>query len=239
MSAGLDEIGDLLRDRRPPAGPLVVGVTGSVAVGKSRFARELAATLGRWPERPLVEIVGTDGFLFANAELDARGLTMRKGFPESYDMAALRAALAAIRIGPASFPGYSHTIYDVDPGLARRLDSPDALIIEGLALQDGAERVGLDALVYLDAEEADIEAWFADRFIQMWSAAETDPTSFYVRFRHLSETEARSAAVQVWRAINLPNLREHIVAGRALADIVVRKNADHAVRAIIPQRTGK
>jgi type I pantothenate kinase len=207
-------------------------VTGSVAAGKTTFARQLAATIGRWPERPEVEIVGTDGFLFANAELEARGLVMRKGFPETYDMAAMRAALAAIRVGPSSFPGYSHAIYDVDPNLARRLDPPYALIIEGLGLQDGAGAADLDALVYLDADEADLEVWFTDRFLRFWAEAETDPASFYVRFRHLDETEARGAAVSVWRAINLSNLRQHIEAGRSRADIVVRKGAGHAIQAV-------
>jgi type I pantothenate kinase len=239
MSDRLEEISALLLDLRPAAGPLIVGVTGSVAVGKSRFAREFAAIVARSPGRPVVEIVGTDGFLCANADLDALGLTYRKGFPETYDMAALRAALAAVRVGPASFPGYSHVIYDIDPSLTRRFEAPDVLIIEGLALQDGAAQVGLDALVYLDAEEADIEAWFAERFIEMWRAAETDPSSFYVRFRHLNETEARETAVQVWRAINLPNLREHIVTGRDRANIVVRKGGDHAIQTIIPQSVRK
>jgi len=233
----LEAIGELLRRRRPAAGPLLVGVTGSVAVGKSTFARQLASTLGRWPERPTVEIVGADGFLFANAVLEARGLTFRKGCPETYDMAALRAALAAIRIGPASFPGYSHVIYDVDPSLDRRLGPPGVLIIEGLALQDGAGALGLDVLIYLDAEEADLEAWFTERFIALWRAAETDPTSFYVRFRHLDEDEARGAAAYVWREVNLPNLRQHIVTARSRADLLVRKGADHAIVEIMQPPT--
>jgi type I pantothenate kinase len=161
--------------------------------------------------------------------LEARGLTLKKGFPESYDAAALRAALTAIRAGPADFPGYSHVIYDIDPSLTRRLAPPDVLIVEGLGLHEGAAAVGLDALVYLDADEADIEAWFTERLIGLWRAAEHDPTSFYARFRHLDEAGARAFAGQVWAGINLPNLREHVVAGRNVADIVVRKGADHEI----------
>ena len=171
----------------------------------------------------MVEVVSTDGFLFPNAALEGRGLLNRKGFPETYDAEALRAALAGIRVGPADIPAYSHTRYDVDPDLTRRLDPPGVLIVEGLGLQDGASALGLDALIYLDADETDIEAWFEQRFIDLWRAAERDPASFYARFRHLSEVETRAVAGQVWRAINLPNLREHIVRGRDVADIVVRK----------------
>lgn len=227
----LADVRDLLSAHRPAAGPYVVAITGSVAAGKSVFAGELAADLAAQPGRPVVEIVCTDGFLMDNAALEARGLTQRKGFPESYDEAAMRAALAAIRGGPTTFPAYSHVTYDVDPALARTLEPPGVLIVEGLGLH--ADHDGLiDALIYLDADEADLEAWFTERLIGLWRAAEHDQTSFYARFRHLDEAGARGFAKMVWEAINLPNLRDHIVQARALADIVIRKGPNHAIEAI-------
>jgi len=233
---GLARVSDLLRARRRDRPPLVLGVTGAVAAGKSTFAGQLQAAISAWPAAPAVEVVGTDGFLFDNATLQARGLSMRKGFPESYDMAALGAAMAAARDGAASFPGYSHLTYDVDPALARRIERPDVLIVEGLALHEPAA-AGLDALVYLDAEEAHLEAWFCRRFMDLWRAAETDPTSFYARFRRMDAAAARRFAGEVWRSINLPNLREHIVGARDAADIVVRKGPAHEIVAVLERVT--
>lgn len=227
----LADVRNLLRAHRPAARPYVVAITGSVAAGKSVFAGELAADMAAWPEHPGVEIVCTDGFLMGNAALEALGLAQRKGFPESYDTAGLQAALAAIRRGPARFPAYSHVTYDIDPALARTLDPPDVLIVEGLGLAIDHGPL-IDTLIYLDADEADLEAWFTERFIGLWTAAEHDPTSFYARFRNLDEAGARGFAKMVWEAINLPNLREHIVAARDLADIVIRKGPGHAIEAI-------
>ena len=233
----LAEISELLRARRGEGAPFIVGITGAVAVGKSTFASELAAAIAAWPGSPVVEVVATDGFLFPNAVLEGRGLLNRKGFPETYDGETFRAVLAEIRRGAAEIPVYSHALYDIDPALARRLESPDVLIVEGLGLHEGAAALGLDVLVYLDADEAHVEAWFEDRFIDLWRAAETDPTSFYARFREMDEAQTRAFAGQVWRAINLPNLREHIAPGRDVADLVVRKGADHAI-ASVSQRGG-
>jgi type I pantothenate kinase len=227
-----DRILDLVRARRGERSPYILGVTGAVAAGKSTFAEQLREALVAGADKPSVAIVCTDGFLMNNAALEALGLINRKGFPESYDVSAMRAALAAIPAGPADFPGYSHTIYDIDPALTRRLPPPDVLIVEGLGLHAGAAALGLDALIYLDAEEAQIEAWFTERFVGLWRAAETDPASFYARFRHMNEAELRVFAGQVWAAINLPNLREHIVQGREAADIVVTKGADHGILAV-------
>ena len=224
-------IAERIEARRGGAGPYLVGVTGSVASGKSTFAGQLAAALaGKGAD---VEIACTDGFLMANAALDASGILGRKGFPESYDMAALRAALAAVRSRPADFPGYSHAIYDIDPALMRRIGPRDVLIVEGLALHEGAAALGLDALIYLDADEAHLQGWFTERLIGLWRAAEHDPTSFYAQFRHFTEPQARAFAVRVWQAINLPNLREHIVKARDIAELVVRKGEDHAILAVI------
>jgi type I pantothenate kinase len=227
----LADVRNLLRAHRPAARPYVVAITGSVAAGKSVFAGELAADMAAWPEHPGVEIVCTDGFLMGNAALEALGLAQRKGFPESYDTAGLQAALAAIRRGPARFPAYSHVTYDIDPALARTLDPPDVLIVEGLGLAIDHGPL-IDTLIYLDADEADLEAWFTERFIGLWTAAEHDPTSFYARFRNLDEAGARGFAKMVWEAINLPNLRDHIVAARDLANIVIRKGPGHAIEAI-------
>jgi type I pantothenate kinase len=228
--AGLAE---RLRPRRKAPGPFIVGVTGAVAAGKSTLAGQLGDHIVAWPGVREIEVVSTDGFLLPNATLEARGLVSRKGFPESYDAAALRGALAAIRVGPADIPGYSHTIYDIDPALTRRVTPPDVLIVDGLGLHEGAAAVGLDALVYLHAEEPHLEAWFEARLVEFWRAAETDPTSFYAQFRHMDEAEVRAFAGRVWRHINLPNLREHISRGRDVADIVVTKGADHGFLALV------
>jgi len=230
--ASLDDVSELLRRMRPPEPPYIVGVAGAVAAGKSVFAAGLAAAIASWPDRPVVEVVSTDGFLLDNATLAARGLTLRKGFPESYDAAAMDASLAAIRAGAAEFPGYSHAIYDVDPRLARRIERPDVLIVEGLGLQRAPAETGLDVLVYLDADEALLEAWFTERLIELWRAAENDPTSFYARFRTLNEDQAREFAANAWRRINLPNLRDHIILARDQAHIVVRKGEGHAIEAV-------
>lgn len=226
---------DWLAARRAGRAPFVLGVTGAVAAGKSTFAAQLGAALAAARPAPAVEVVSTNGFLHDNRTLEARGLLSRKGFPETFDAAAMRAALAAIRQGPADFPGYSHAIYDVDAGLTRRLEPPDVLIVEGLGLHEGAVATGLDALIYLDAEEDHVEAWFEARFLGFWRAAETDPTSFYARFSHMSETEVRSVSQLVWRTVNLPNLRDHILGARHVADIVVRKGPDHEILAVLEQ----
>lgn len=223
---------DALAPLRPAAAPFIVGITGAVAAGKSVFAGQLAQALGARGER--VESVSTDGFLMTNARLAELGLTDRKGFPESYDHAAMAAALTDIRQGPAVFPAYSHITYDVDEALARRIDPPDVLILEGLALrrpETGPANL-LDALIYIDADEADLEAWYVARFLGFWAAAEDDPTSFYFRFRHMDEAAVTNLARMVWAQVNLKNLREHIIDARALADLVIRKGADHAILAL-------
>ena len=233
----LADVQRLLSAHRPGPKPYVVAITGSVAAGKSVLAGELAATLAAEPDQPAVEVVCTDGFLMDNARLETLGLTQRKGFPESYDREGFRAALNAIRQGPARFPGYSHVTYDIDPALARTFPTPDVLIVDGLGLETdlGAADDGrplVDALIYLDADEADLEAWFTARFMGLWAAAEHDPTSFYARFRSMDEAAARAFAKLVWTGINLPNLRDHIVNARDRADIVIRKGSAHEIEAI-------
>lgn len=227
----LADVAELIRAKKGEAAPFVVGITGAVAAGKSTFAGQLRDLIAAWPGSPAVELVCTDGFLLDNATLEARGLTLRKGFPESYDAEGMRRTLAALRAGPVDFPTYSHVTYDVDPRLARRIAPPDVLIVEGLGLHE-PESAGLDALIYLDADEAHLEAWFLDRFMGLWRDAGGDPTSFYARFRHMSEAEARAFALQVWRVINLPNLRDHISRARGRADWVVVKGAGHDIAAV-------
>ena len=228
------QILDLLAPLRPASGPFIVGVTGSVAVGKSTFAQALHDQLAATGAK--VELACTDGFLRSNAELEAMGLLSNKGVPATYDHAALAAALTAIRSGPADFPAYSHVTYDIDPALTRRLASPDALVIEGLTLRhpDTGPPGLLDAMIYLEADEADLERWYVERFLQLWEAAEHDPTSFYARFRQMSREQTDGLARMVWRDVNLKNLHENIVHARPLADLVVRKGPDHALLSVSP-----
>jgi type I pantothenate kinase len=231
--AGLCPLTEALAELKPDKGVFLIAVTGAVASGKSVLSAALRAELRTWPGRPVVELVGTDGFLHPNAVLEARGLAERKGFPESYDVAALRRALREIRHGPTDFPGYSHAAYDVDPALSRRIDRPDILIVEGLSLNLEPARARLvDVLIYLDAAEADIEQWFVDRFLGLWEAAEHDSGSFYARFRKLHRDQVEQFARTVWARVNLPNLREHIIQARDLADIVVRKGPDHRIETV-------
>jgi type I pantothenate kinase len=230
QAVGMLGVAETLRRRRP-AGCFIIGVTGAVASGKSTFAGALLAQIDAWPDRPNVALVCTDGFLFDNASLAARGLTLRKGFPEGFDQVALRTALSDVRREATVFPGYSHVTYDVDPALARVVQTPDVLIVEGLGLAPVRDLI--DTLIYLDADEADIETWFVDRFMGFWVLARTDPTSFYARFLSLGREGASALARQVWRGINLPNLRDHIIAVRALADLVVEKGADHRIITVL------
>lgn len=233
MSLALpDDLTPLVRslcERRAGKDVYIVGLTGAVAVGKSTLAAALKARIENWPDRPRVEIACTDGFLMANDELARRDLTARKGFPESYDAQAMRQALIAVRGGPATFPGYSHITYDIDAGVARTIDRPDVLIVEGLGLGSPAWLMPVNCLIYLDAEEAAVEAWFVTRFVALWRAGQTDAASFYARFRDFTEEEARALARRVWEGVNLPNLHAHILPLRAVADIVAHKASDHGL----------
>ncbi|MEL6829463.1 MAG: type I pantothenate kinase [Pseudomonadota bacterium] len=232
QTQGYDVVADRLKALGRRDELFVVGLTGSVASGKTTLAKGLAAAL-----EPIdVAHVTTDGFLFPNAVLKARDQMLRKGFPETYDRATMAAAIEALRAGPAEFPVYDHVTYDVHPTETRRLDQPDMLILEGLGLRsDPATHRGggaPDLLIYLDALEADIETWFLERFLRFWRAAETDPSSFYAQWLHMSENEITEFARGVWANINLPNLQDHIAPIRAEADLVLRKHADHSVRIV-------
>jgi type I pantothenate kinase len=211
-----------------PPRPLLVGLTGSVAVGKTWLAEAIARAL---PASSRVAIVSTDGFLLPNAALEARGLVLRKGFPESYDADAMLGTLAALRTGGAAVPVHSHVTYDIDPALTRRVGPADIVIVEGLGLSgfpDGrSARAALDLLIYLDADPADIESWYVRRFLGLWRAGADDPTSFYHRFAQLAEADVETLARSTWERINLPNLTGHISKARETADIVLHKTADH------------
>ncbi|GAA2056665.1 type I pantothenate kinase [Streptomyces cheonanensis] len=221
-----------------PTTPFVIGVAGSVAVGKSTVSRLLQALLARWPEHPHVARVTTDGFLYPKAELERRGLMSRKGFPESYDRRALTRFVAEVKAGRAevSAPVYSHLSYDIVPGERLTVRRPDILIVEGLnVLQPAAPgQVGLadyfDFSVYVDARPADVESWYLERFRQLRATAFQNPASHFHRHAALPEDEAMEYALTTWRTINEPNLRENIAPTRGRATLVLQKAADHSVR---------
>lgn len=230
LTVGIDAVADRVRVLQAGTPGLVVAVTGSVASGKSTFSQHLAQVL----EPGLsVETVSTDGFLFTTAYLRENGLFERKGFPDSYDRAALHAAIKSVRQGPTDFPGYSHVTFDPDPALTRTIDRPDILILEGVGfVPREAPPPALhepDILIYLDAELDQIEAWYVQRFLRFWQAAKDDPTSFYAQFLHMSEAQLIEFAKAVWARINLPNLENHIQPLRDHADLVVLKDSAHRV----------
>jgi len=233
LSARLHE---LSATRRAQARPYIIGVGGSVAVGKSTFARALSETVAAWPEKPQILGLATDGFLLPNAILAARGLSLRKGFPESFDVVAMRAAIGAVRTGnPVEVPRYSHVTYDIDPSGPQRIDRPDILILDGLhlaAIEHYYETRLIDSLIFLDASEEVIESWFTARLLPLMVDGRDDPLSFYYAFRGMSDADRTAFAARVWREINLPNLRQHIVRDREAADFVVFLNPDHSVHSV-------
>ena len=220
----------------------MVAVAGSVAVGKSTFARVLQAILSRWPDHPRVELVTTDGFLHPNRELEERGLMGRKGFPESYDRRRMVAFLAALKSGaPAvTAPVYSHLAYDIVPDELQRVTRPDIVVFEGLnVLQPGGGRTDpvvasdfFDFSIYLDADEADIRAWYQERFRVLQRTAFQKPDSYFRRYRDLDPDEAQRVSGRIWEEINGMNLRENILPTRERARVVLRKGPDHAVREV-------
>ncbi|MFJ9519041.1 type I pantothenate kinase [Kitasatospora sp. NPDC101801] len=223
--------------------PFVIGVAGSVAVGKSTTARLLKALLARWPEHPRVELVTTDGFLLPNAELRRRGLMARKGFPESYDRRALMRFVADVKAGKdrVTAPVYSHLVYDIVPDERLTVERPDILIVEGLNVlqpalpgSDGRTRLAVadyfDFSIYVDARTDDIESWYLSRFKKLRDTAFQDPNSYFRRFTEVPEEEAMEYGRQVWRTINKPNLVENVLPTRGRATLVLQKGADHKVR---------
>jgi type I pantothenate kinase len=229
--------------------PYIIGVAGSVAVGKSTTARVLQALLARWPNVPKVDLITTDGFLYPNAVLEREGLMEKKGFPESYDLPALLRFLSDIKAGrrPAHAPIYSHLVYDVMPNRWIEIDRPDILIVEGLnVLQTGRPPKDgkaipyvsdfFDFSVYLDAREDVLMQWYVDRFLTLRGTAFRDPKSYFHRYSKLSDAEAAQTATSIWTRINLVNLHENILPTRQRAGLILRKNESHLVEEVALRR---
>lgn len=222
--------------------PFVLGVAGSVAVGKSTVARLLRELMSRWPGTPRVELVTTDGFLYPNAELERRGIMARKGFPESYDRRALVQFLIDVKSGApeARAPFYSHMQYDIVPDAHITVRRPDVVIVEGLNVlsppptpNDVAVSDLFDFSIYVDADVEHIEQWFVSRFLALREHAFQNPSSYFQRFASISDDEAVPLATGFWNDINLPNLRENVEPTRHRATLILRKAADHTVENVL------
>ena len=221
--------------------PFIVGVAGSVAVGKSTIARLLRELTSRWPGTPRVELITTDGFLYPNAELERRGLMDRKGFPESYDRRALVSFLTDVKSGAAEAraPYYSHMRYDIVADAAVTVRRPDIVIVEGLNVlqppptpNDVAVSDLFDFSIYVDADAEHIAEWYADRFLALRAGAFSNPNSFFNVFAELTDEEAVERAMHYWNTINLPNLEENVLPTRHRANLVLQKAADHTVETV-------
>jgi len=224
--------------------PYVVGVAGSVAAGKSTVAEVLRALISRCPESPEVELVSTDGFLYPNRVLQARGLMDHKGFPESYDMGLLLRFLADVKSGgEASAPIHSHLTYDILPDERQTVGRPDVLVVEGLNMLEAGlpEPSGghmvfvsdfVDFSIYVDARERDIKRWYLERFLRLREEALGDSTAYFHRFAELSVEEATEFAMRVWDEIDHPNLKQNIEPTRDRARLVLEKDQDHSVKSV-------
>jgi type I pantothenate kinase len=220
----------------------VIGIAGSVAVGKSTTARLLRELLAAWPEHPRVSLITTDGFLLPNAELERRGLMQRKGFPESYDRRALLRFVMAVKSGTDEVPApvYDHLVYDIVPGAEVTVRRPHILIVEGLNVlqparvrSDGTTGLAVsdffDFSVYVDAEPEDVRDWYVSRFLSLRETAFRDPRSYFTRYAQLTPEQAVRQARHLWDTINGPNLTQNILPTRGRATAILRKDADHRV----------
>lgn len=222
--------------------PFVIGIAGSVAVGKSTTSRVLKELLTLSPATPHVELVTTDGFLLPTAELDRRGILHRKGFPESYDRRELLRFISQVKSGVSRVeaPVYSHLLYDRIPGESSVIESPDVLIVEGLnVLAPPTESASLaisdlfDFGIYVDARPGDIATWYEERFLQLQQGAFSDPRSYFHRYASLDESDARAEARRIWQEVNAPNLEQNIQPTRPRASLILRKESDHRVHTVL------
>lgn len=229
--------------------PFIIGIAGSVAVGKSTTARVLQALLARWSPKPKVDLVTTDGFLYPNATLERERLMEKKGFPESYDLRALLGFLSDVKAGRRSVqaPVYSHLTYDIIPDKTIEIDQPDILIVEGLnvlqtsCLPSDGKAIPFvsdffDFSVYIDADEKVLRKWYVERFLALRDTAFNDPRSYFNRYSKLSDTEATEKALSIWTMTNLVNLRENVLPTRPRATLILKKGGDHIIETVSLRR---
>ena len=241
---GLHEASSTFLRESTAVTPYVIGVAGSVAVGKSTTSRVLRHLMARWPETPRVQLVTTDGFLLPNRELERRGLMERKGFPESFDRRALVRFLTKVKAGHQEVraPVYSHLTYDIIPGEEIVVRQPDVLIVEGLnVLQPARPSIDhsnvavsdfFDFSIYVDARTRDVKQWYVDRFLSLRDSAFANPESYFRRYADLSDDDAISTAERIWDTINAPNLQQNIMPTRSRATLVLTKGSDHSIQRV-------